>query len=77
MGVSSVRARISLPALLLVLLGGGAARLQGAIGVSLTANPPGPAPVGTMITWTAQVSNGGSGNLWYRFGARELGVTFG
>jgi hypothetical protein len=54
---------------------GGAARLDAAISVSLVASPPGPAPVGTMITWTAQVTGGGS-DIWYRFRARELGGSF-
>ncbi len=76
MGVSSVKARTLPRALLILFFGGIAARLQGAIGVSLTAEPPGPAPVGTMITWSALVSDVGSGNLWYRFRVRELGGDF-
>jgi arylsulfate sulfotransferase len=59
--------------LLVVTVGGGAAQLEAAIDVSLVASPPSPAPVGTMIAWTAQVFQSGSGDLWYRFRARELG----
>jgi hypothetical protein len=46
------------------------------MGVSLAASPPGPAPVGTMITWTAQASDAVSGDLWYRFRVREPGGGF-
>lgn len=52
---------------LALILSGGAAGLQAAVGVSLTSNPPGPAPVGTRITWAAQAIGGGSSSLWYRF----------
>jgi len=64
------------PLLLALTIGGGAARLEAAIDVSLVATPPGPAPVGTMIAWKAQVMQSGSGAFWYRFRARELGGTF-
>ena len=43
------------------------------MGVSLITIPPGPAPVGTMITWAAQVSDAVSGDLWYRFRVRVPG----
>ena len=56
-------------------ISGGAAPLRSAIVVSLAASPPSPAPVGTMIAWTAQVF-GGSGDLLYRFRAREVGGSF-
>ena len=52
-----------------------AARLPAAT-LSLTADPPGPAPVGTMITWSAQVLEGSSSNVWFRFRAREAGGQF-
>ena len=65
-----------LGALLLALTVGGAARLEAAMAVSLTASPPGPAPVGTMITWKAAVFGAGSGDFRYRFRAREAGGGF-
>ncbi|MGE5278534.1 MAG: aryl-sulfate sulfotransferase [Acidobacteriota bacterium] len=65
--------RRPLPILLLAMAAaGGAARLEAAIGASLEASPSSPAPVGTMIHWTAQVT-GGSGDFWYRFRVREPG----
>ena len=44
--------------------------------VSLTASPSDAAPVGTMITWKAAVFDTVSGDLWYRFRAREAGGAF-
>ena len=45
-------------------VGGAAGRLEGAMAVSLVADPPSPAPVGTMISWTARVSGTRSDDLW-------------
>ncbi len=47
-----------------------AARIEAAIAVSLEPSQPGPAPVGTLVRWTARVS-GGSADLWYRFRVHE------
>ncbi len=62
------------PAALLFLIAavGGAARVEGAIGAALDASPTGPAAVGTMVRWIAQVTEG-SDDLWYRFRVREPG----
>src|SRR5262252_4979464 len=57
-------------------IGGAGARLPAATTVSLVADPPGTAPVGTMITWSAQVGEAPSADLWYRFRAREAGGEF-
>ena len=55
---------------LALTLGGGAARAQAAMEVSLVAGTPGPAPVGPMITWAAQVSGAATEDLVYRFRVR-------
>jgi hypothetical protein len=39
--------------------------------LTLAADHPSPAPVGTMITWSAQVPEASPSNLWFRFRARE------
>jgi hypothetical protein len=57
-------------------IGAAAARLPAAPAVLLAAYPPSPAPVGTMITWSAQVLGAASSNLWFRFRAREAGGEF-
>ena len=44
-----------------------ASRAAAAIGVTLAANPSGPAPVGTLVTWTAQAVGTDSSSLWFRF----------
>jgi arylsulfate sulfotransferase len=63
--------RRPLPMLLfLIAAAGGGAPLEAAIEVVLEPNPASPAPVGTMVQWTAQV-NGGSADLWYRFRVRQ------
>src|ERR1700693_2107017 len=43
---------------------------------TLTPSQPSPAPLGTMITWSASVSDASSGTLWYRFRVRELGGSY-
>jgi arylsulfate sulfotransferase len=57
-------------------VGGAAAQLSAATSLSLTADAPSPAPVGTMITWSAQVLEPPSDVLWYRFRARDAGGDF-
>jgi arylsulfate sulfotransferase len=47
-----------------------------AMSVSLNPSIPPPAPVGTIVTWTAAVSDAGSGPIWYRFRSRLLGADF-
>ena len=49
------RSSRALLALLTALAGAG--RMEAGISVSVAASPAPPAPVGTMITWTAQVSD--------------------
>jgi arylsulfate sulfotransferase len=39
--------------------------------VTLTASQPSPAPVATMVTWSASVPNIDPGLIWYRFRVRE------
>jgi hypothetical protein len=51
------------------------ARLDAAITATLQPSPAGPAPVGTVVRWTA-ASTGGSGALWYRFRVRAPGGDF-
>jgi hypothetical protein len=69
------RAR-SLRTLALTAAVGGAAVRLSATALSLAADPPSPAPVGTMITWSAQVLEASSSDLWFRFRAREAGGEF-
>jgi arylsulfate sulfotransferase len=73
MAISSGRHMPRLRALLVALtVSFGAAHMEGAIGVTLVASPPSPAPVGTMIAWSAQVSDAASNDLWYRFRVVDL-----
>lgn len=46
------------------------------MGVTLVPSQPSPAPVGTMITWSASVSDVPSGTIWYRFRVRELSGSY-
>lgn len=46
-----------------------------AISVSLNPSIPSPAPVGTIVTWTASVPNAGTASIWYRFRAAAAGAT--
>src|SRR5262249_51485232 len=75
----NVLSRISnarrIAAFLITLAALGAERLGGAGSASLAAAPPGPAPVGTVVTWSAKAA-GVSGEVWYRFRAREAGGSF-
>jgi arylsulfate sulfotransferase len=47
--------------------------LASAMSVSLSPSTPSPAPVGTVVTWTAVVSESDPGRLWFRFSAHESG----
>src|SRR5579864_7516468 len=47
--------------------------LASAMSVSLVPSTPSPAPVGTVVTWTAAVSDPSPGRLRYRFSAHESG----
>jgi len=42
--------------------------------VTLTPSMPSPAPLATMITWNAAVSNPATDVIWYRFRVREVGA---
>ena len=45
-----------------------------AMSVSLSPSIPSPAPVGTIVTWTASVPNSGTATLWYRFRVGAVGA---
>ena len=47
-----------------------------AMSVALDPSTPSPAPVGTVITWTATASEARPGTLWYRFRAHAIGQNF-
>lgn len=47
-----------------------------AMSVALDPSMPAPAFVGTVVTWTATVSDINSGTLWYRFRAHAVGQDF-
>lgn len=49
-----------------------AASLFAQMSVTLTPSVPSPAPLGTAVEWTATVSNGGAGTLFYRFRTSRL-----
>ena len=55
------------------LLAASAPCLASAMSVSLAPSTPSPAPVGTIVTWKAAVSDPSPGRLWYRFSAHESG----
>src|SRR5262245_38538338 len=57
-------------------LGGAAGPLSAATAVFLSADPPGPSAVGTMVAWSARVDEAPSSDLWYRFRVREAGGEF-
>jgi hypothetical protein len=78
------RRTLSLGGLAIVLLAGTAAAQPftngppgASLSVSLAASVTSPAPVGTIVTWTASVAGTSSTNLWYRFQARETATTLG
>src|SRR6266567_7566126 len=68
----SRRAVSSVSALALLIFP--AHNLDAARSVFLASSIPGPAPVGSIVTWTANTSDDTSTNLWYRFRARYLGT---
>ncbi len=47
-----------------------------AMTVVLTPSVPPPAPVGTLITWSASVPDADNGTLWYRYRVRQFGSNF-
>ncbi len=47
-----------------------------AMSVTLVPSIESPAPVGTMVSWTANTSEADSGTLWYRFRTRRFGEDF-
>jgi arylsulfate sulfotransferase len=47
--------------------------LPAAMSAALTSSVQSPAPLGSVVTWTATVSNANPGTLWYRFRAGYLG----
>jgi arylsulfate sulfotransferase len=47
-----------------------------AMSVSLNPSVPSPAPVGTVVTWTANVSDASPGALWYRFRSHRTDEPF-
>src|ERR1017187_2570426 len=49
------------------------ASVASAMSVTLTPSTPDPVPVGTVVTWSATVSDASAGTLWYRFRSREFG----
>ncbi|HEV8117577.1 MAG TPA: aryl-sulfate sulfotransferase [Thermoanaerobaculia bacterium] len=58
-----------------VLAALGAQSLEAAITATVASSPQGPAPVGTMVAWTAKAA-GVSGEVWYRFRERAEGGSF-
>ncbi|HZT28672.1 MAG TPA: aryl-sulfate sulfotransferase [Bryobacteraceae bacterium] len=58
----------------LVALASVTAGLQAAVSVSLTPSVPSPAPLGTVVTWSAAAFGDGPGPLWYRFRAAPAGT---
>jgi hypothetical protein len=44
--------------------------------VALTPSVLDPVPVGTVVTWSATVSDASAGTLWYRFRSREFGADY-
>ena len=47
-----------------------------AVSVTITASIPSPAPLGTLVTFTAAASDTDPGTLWYRFRERRVGADF-
>jgi arylsulfate sulfotransferase len=64
------------PSILLLIAGaalGSPARAQSALSISASPSISSPAPVGTIVTWTASASGSPAGSVWYRFRSRDLG----
>ena len=47
---------------------------QTALSASLSASVASPAPVGSIVTWTASSTGSLAGHVWYRFSVRDLGA---
>lgn len=62
--------------LVAVLIGGDTSRLEAAMVASVVPGIASPAPVGTPVTWSAQIEGASPANLWYRFRVREEGGEF-
>jgi arylsulfate sulfotransferase len=73
---AATRGRFLRTLALAAAVSGVAARLPAQTAPSLVADQPSPAPVGTMITWSAQVPETSPSDLWFRFRAREAGGEF-
>src|SRR5690242_17763524 len=58
----------------LLTLFAAAAPLMAQMSVTLRSSIPSPAPLGTVVTWTPTVVNGGSGTLWYRYRTRRVAI---
>lgn len=54
-------------AIFLATLAFSAGTLSAQMSVSLVPSVPSPAPLGTVVVWTASISNGLPGTYWYRF----------
>ena len=51
-------------------------RLEASLSVSLTPSVSSPAPLGTAVSWSAQVDGSDSRTRWYRFRSRQVGGAF-
>ncbi len=47
---------------------------QTALSVSLSTSVTSPAPVGSIVTWTASATGSSAGNVWYRFRMCDVGM---
>lgn len=65
-----------LAAVFVALLFGSAASVKAAMTPTLEPSVASPAPVGTLVTWTAQVPDADPANLWFRFRIRAAGETY-
>ncbi len=64
----------NLKRLIFSMLAGGLASATGfGMSVTLDSSRPSPAPLGTVVKWTAKASDANSGSLWYRFSVRRMG----
>lgn len=72
------RIRVCFSAILMVavLVGLPAAASASGMVATLTPSQPGPVAVGTVVTWTASVSDAADGTIWYRFRARHYGQAY-
>ena len=65
-----------LPAFAWVAIVSTTASVGKALSVSLEPSIPSPAPLGAVVTWTANASDASPGVLWYRFRAHRSGQPF-